>query len=153
MIGDRGGRTTTPVGPIPQNADQQVSQTFIVRETDNPGEVIAVARLRLGAIVRPVDLNLTSANLGGATPNISVVGGTLASNTATFTWSVVGASNYWLYFGTTGQSSSNILNEPQGTGISKTISTLPINGQPIYVRLWWLTDSWHYKDILYTAGG
>jgi hypothetical protein len=92
--------------------------------------------------------NATPAEISSPAP-----GSTLPGTSTTFHWNAgFGASQYWLYVGTTGVGSSNIWNENQGTNTSRTVTGLPINGMTVYVRLWTLLPSgWAFHDYTYTA--
>jgi hypothetical protein len=76
----------------------------------------------------------------------------LASTTQTFTWtSVSGATQYWLYLGST-PGSYNIYNQSTGTSTSRTVTGLPSNGSMIYARLWTqYGGEWLYNDYSYKA--
>ena len=80
-------------------------------------------------------------------------GSTLSSSTVTFTWNAgSGASQYWLYVGTTGAGSVDIYNVFQGTGLSRSVSGLPTNGSTVYVRLFsFISGAWQFNDYTYTA--
>ncbi|APH72328.1 hypothetical protein BSQ44_13885 [Aquibium oceanicum] len=81
-------------------------------------------------------------------------GSTLGSS-ATFMWTTgSGVSSYWLYVGSTGAGSYNILNSSNGTSTTRTVTGLPSTGT-IYVRLWSLITGtgWQYNDYTYKAGG
>ena len=79
-------------------------------------------------------------------------GSTLAGSSATFTWTAGTAnSQYWLYVGTT-PGGSDVYNSSTGTNLSATVNGLPINGQTLYVRLWWLNGGvWGSTDYTYNA--
>ncbi len=79
-------------------------------------------------------------------------GSTLPGSTVTFQWTAgSGAQEYWLWVGTT-PGGYNLYTASQGLNRSVTISGLPTNGVPIYVRLWTkLNGSWQYNDYQYTA--
>jgi hypothetical protein len=81
-----------------------------------------------------------------------VNGSQLASTTQTFTWtSVSGATQYWLYLGST-PGSYNIYNQSTGTSTSRTVTGLPSNGSMIYARLWTqYGGEWLYNDYSYKA--
>ena len=74
------------------------------------------------------------------------------SSTMSFYYTTgTGVSQYWLYVGTTGAGSNNILDVSNGTSIGRTVSGLPTSGT-IYVRLWSLIgSSWQYADYTYTG--
>ena len=78
---------------------------------------------------------------GGDNANIAQLttpspGSTLDSNTATFQWTAAtGASAYWLRIGTT-FNGKDIFDGDVGTALSRTISSLGVNGGTVYVRLY-----------------
>lgn len=82
-------------------------------------------------------------------------GSTLNSSSVTFAWTGGNITNYWLGVGTTQQSlaqqpGGNIYYKSQGTNTSATVTGIPLNGQPVYVRLWSLSgSSWKYTDYIY----
>ncbi|APH72151.1 S8 family serine peptidase [Aquibium oceanicum] len=96
---------------------------------------------------------------GGGTSTKSVLlspanGSKLASSTK-FTWSSVsGASQYWIYFGST-VGGSNYYNATQGTNTTNTFNFNGFSGQAIYMRLWTLYNgTWVYNDYNFiTPGG
>jgi hypothetical protein len=80
-------------------------------------------------------------------------GGVLPGPTVNFIWSgAVGESAYELYVGSTGAGSNNVYSSGSKTASSLEVSSLPTNGETLYVRL--LTNfngSWAYSDYTYTA--
>lgn len=65
-----------------------------------------------------------------------VPGSTLSGKDVTFTWSAVpGATQYYLWVGTTGVGSKNIMNSGFRTVTSWSVNGLPTNGIPVYARL------------------
>jgi hypothetical protein len=82
-----------------------------------------------------------------------VPGAVLAGSTVAFTWSqAVGATGYYLWVGSTGVGSNNIYNSAEKTVTSYTMTSMPTNSEPIYVRL--ITNFsgvWAWKDYTYTA--
>ncbi|MCP4101994.1 MAG: rhodanese-like domain-containing protein, partial [Lentisphaerae bacterium] len=78
-------------------------------------------------------------------------GSTLDSTTQTFTWNNSGASQYWLWIGTSA-GKHDLYSDGQGTNTSATISDLPNNGITLYVRLWSVDNAeWFYNDYTFTA--
>jgi len=77
-------------------------------------------------------------------------GSTLPLSAVVFRWTAVsGASQYYMYIGTS-PGSSNMLSASLGTGTSVTVSGYPSNGSTVYVRLWTLAgSSWQYNDYTY----
>src|SRR5439155_5533440 len=82
-------------------------------------------------------------------------GSTLPGPVATFTWDAgSGATQYSLSIGTTGIGSFNMYSQGQGTNLSTTVSGLPVDGRPVYVRLWTQLGGgtgWVFDDYTYTA--
>ena len=81
-------------------------------------------------------------------------GSTLSGTSATFTWAAVpGATNYWVYVGTTGLGSSNIfINSAAITATSQAVTGLPTSGT-IYVRVYsYVGGFWTSVDFTYTGG-
>jgi Abnormal spindle-like microcephaly-assoc'd, ASPM-SPD-2-Hydin len=81
-------------------------------------------------------------------------GSTLSGTTATFSWSAVsGATNYWVYVGTTGLGSFNIFQNPAAiTATSQAVTGLPTSGT-IYVRVYsYVGGFWTSTDFTFTGG-
>jgi hypothetical protein len=80
-------------------------------------------------------------------------GSTLAGSAATFQWSAeVGVSEYWLYVSAVAPGAKELYNASQGSNTSKTLTGLPTDGNPLYVRLWYrLGSDWLYRDYNYAA--
>ena len=78
-------------------------------------------------------------------------GTTLTSGTTTFTWtSAPGATSYQLWVGTTLGASDLAL--VTTSGLSATVTGLPINGVPLFVRLSTFTGgAWFFNSYTYTA--
>lgn len=103
----------------------------------------------------PRDYTYTAVS-GGPTP-ASLVGPVpstaLTASTVEFEWAGgIGASQYYIGMGTT-VGGLDIAYKDGGTGARTTITNLPTNGSPVYVRLWSkLGTSWqHYIDYKFTA--
>jgi hypothetical protein len=74
----------------------------------------------------------------------------LRGPTARFTW-LPGSqsSQYWLDVGTT-PGGSDLYAASQGLALSRTVTNVPMNGRPLYVRLWSLVPGgWTYFDYRY----
>ena len=73
-----------------------------------------------------------------------------SSSTVTFTGKhASGDLQHWIYVGTTGQGSSNIVSQNMGTSHSATVGGLPTKGT-IYVRYWTrFSSGWKYMDHTY----
>jgi hypothetical protein len=80
-------------------------------------------------------------------------GSSLASSIVTFRWTAgTNVSGTVLYVGTRGPGSYDLYYGSQGTSLSRTVASLPVNGSRIYVRLWsQLAHGWQYMDYAYHA--
>ncbi|WP_208599114.1 hypothetical protein, partial [Desulfonatronum thioautotrophicum] len=94
---------------------------------------------------------------GGGTEKAEITspqpGSTLSGTTATFSWSDVGASEYFLQMGTRA-GASNLFNQNVGASLSQTVSGLPAGGRTIHVRLWTkINNRWtgNYNDYTFTT--
>jgi hypothetical protein len=78
-------------------------------------------------------------------------GSTLTSGTVTFDWAAApGATAYEVWVGTT--SGAQDVDVISTTGLSATFTNLPVNGIPLFVRLYTLTGGvWHFNEYTYTA--
>jgi len=80
-------------------------------------------------------------------------GSTLTGSSATFTWSPgSGVTAYKLRVGSTGVNSNDLYSSAAITATSVNVTTLPTNGETIYVRLYMEIDGvWNREDYTYTA--
>jgi len=82
-----------------------------------------------------------------------VQGSTLPGASVTFNWTTaLNANGYYLQIGSTAAGSDDIYNSAEKTVTSYTYSTMPTNGETIYVRL--ITSyngTWVHNDYTYTA--
>ncbi|MCP4349125.1 MAG: hypothetical protein GY795_26900, partial [Desulfobacterales bacterium] len=138
--------------------------TYRVNVTDT-GLVLG-GYIQSGGAVLPHEVSLTlfehymAADFGYQLESASSVaeisdpaaGSVLSSTTETFTWNNSGASQYWLWVGTSA-GSNDLDNSDRGTDTSATVSGLPTDGETLYVRLWSkVNGEWLYKtDSIYTA--
>jgi hypothetical protein len=80
-------------------------------------------------------------------------GGVFTGSSVPFTWTAAtGATGYYLLIGSTGAGSNNIYNSAEKTVTAYTFTSMPTNGEPIYVRL--VTNFngvWVDADYTYTA--
>jgi DNA-binding beta-propeller fold protein YncE len=83
-----------------------------------------------------------------------VPGTTLAGSSATFTWTPgAGITRYFLDIGST-RGAKDVYSQDQGTSLSTSVTTLPIDGRVLYVRLWSYISGkagWAYIDYQYAA--
>jgi hypothetical protein len=80
-------------------------------------------------------------------------GATLAGSSQTFTWNDAGAELYQVWVGSTpGAHDLGYFPSAGTTGLSTTVSGLPVDGRTLYVRLWSLFDGvYYFQDQTYTA--
>ena len=107
------------------------------------------------------DHNFTAFDDGGAggsstPPEVTshTADGTFTSATETFTWSDVGATNYWLQIGSSaGRNDHYDSGQLASTETSQTVSDLPTDGNIVHVRIWYKSNGkWEYiPDTSYTA--
>jgi 6-phosphogluconolactonase (cycloisomerase 2 family) len=83
-----------------------------------------------------------------------VPGTTLAGSSATFTWTPgAGITRYFLDIGSK-LGSKDVYSQDRGTNLSASVTTLPVDGRVLYVRLWSFISGkagWAYVDYQYTA--
>src|SRR5262249_43012653 len=75
---------------------------------------------------------------GSSTPVVSPASGTALHGTSVaFSWSpVTNAAEYFFYAGTT-PGANNLYGQSTGLNRTATVTNLPVNGQTVYVRVWW----------------
>jgi len=97
------------------------------------------------------DYTFTAAEL--ATLTSPTPGSTLAGPSVTFTWtSIPGNTGYWLFLGTTGVGSKDLLDSGETAATSVTFSALPTNGTTIYARVYTrYNGNLVYNDYTYKA--
>ena len=81
-------------------------------------------------------------------------GSVLTGTSVTFTWIANGsnASDYWLEVGSAANLNDIYDSGPLGTSLSTTVSGLPTDGSPVYVRFWYLVNgTWKFTAYQYTA--
>ncbi len=98
------------------------------------------------------DYTYVAANFAKAVMVAPQPGTALPGGTVTFTWTPgTGAAAYWLDVGTSA-GVGNIYGANVGSNTSWTVGGVPINGVPVYVRLWSSLDGkWVYNDYVYSA--
>jgi len=84
-------------------------------------------------------------------------GSQLPSSRVTFQWSANGSSvdAFALWVGTSSGGTDLFNSGTSWVGLpitSVSVSGLPVDGGPVYARLWWqIGGSWQYRDYTYTA--
>ncbi|MEI8309144.1 MAG: hypothetical protein WCH98_00150, partial [Verrucomicrobiota bacterium] len=96
----------------------------------------------------------SAAPLPAAVMAAPVPGSTLSGSSQTFMWNAgTQAWEYWLSVGST-PAGTNYFYASTGSALRQTVTGLPTNGSPIYVRLWTsLASGWVYTDYTYKAAG
>jgi serine protease len=82
-------------------------------------------------------------------------GATLSGSSVTFSWTAGSqVSAYWLYVGTTGARSTNILNSGSISSTSLTVSSIPTSGVDLYVTLFSeINGTWEPESYVYIEAG
>lgn len=116
-------------------------QYFLVAEAYNSAGLYSPPSLEVSGVVA-ASASLTSPKQGTVLPGASVP----------FQWSAgTNVTDYKLSVGTS-LGGTSILNQDEGTSLSTTVTGLPTNGSPVYVRLWSLMGSvWNFKDYTFTS--
>jgi RHS repeat-associated protein len=97
-----------------------------------------------------------TANAGGASQPAILTsptpGSTFAGSSVTFAWTTgTGVTQYMVYAGST-PGGVNYANKNVGSATSTTITTMPTDGSPIYVRLYsFINSNWQGYDYLFTT--
>ncbi len=94
----------------------------------------------------------TIATSKAAMTNPANDGDTLAGSSVTFQWTVgSGVTEYWVWIGSQ-PDTYDMLNESQGTNLSKAVAGLPTDGSNLYVRIFSLINGdWEYNAYTYTC--
>ncbi len=107
---------------------------------------------------KSIDVQYTAAPNGGGggdTPTMTTPapGTTLTGSSVTFTWTANDAtvSQWWIHVGTSKGAFDIFDSGSLGGALSSTISGLPSNGGPVWIRLWYLESAWKSIDAQYTA--
>lgn len=95
------------------------------------------------------DYSYVALTKGPAAPELISLppGATITASRIEFAWT--GGRNvasYRLEVGTT-RGGADVFQQAEHTSLTTTVPGLPLDGRPIYVRLWWLKDArWQYSD-------
>ena len=131
---------TSPSSTLNYTATYSEAGTYqiIARLTDDQGA---------SSYSVPIGIRVESTDLQINPPPGSVLPG----STVTFTWSDVGADQYWLEVGAS-FGGAEYYGQNQGNNTSATVANLPTDSSPIYVRLWIISNGiWQSRDFQYTA--
>ena len=145
---------TTLGGNQIYDASQGLGRSRLVGRIPTNGTTVYV-RLAylLGGTWQSRDYTYLAA-LAGARPEIAspVPGSTLTSHSVTFTWtSAPSVTEHRLKVGNT-LGGTQYYDKPHGTALSATVTNMPTDGSPVYVRLAaFQSGAWVSTDYLYTA--
>jgi hypothetical protein len=95
-----------------------------------------------------------NSNSGLATMQTPMPGSVLSGTTSTFTWSSdSSATAYWVDIGSSAGGNDIYSSGNLGTALTTTVSTLPANGNTIYVSLYsYVGGQWLNNPVTYTSG-
>jgi hypothetical protein len=81
-------------------------------------------------------------------------GSNLTASTVQFGWTAgTGVDSYMFAFGSNGVGGSNLYSSGRITATTATVTNIPINGLPLYARLYSMINNvWHYTDYTYATG-
>ena len=140
----------TTNGTMPTTGSTAYSSPISVTSTEQIEAVAAVSGALNSTVASGIYTIETPAVLTTPAP-----GSTLTGTSVTFAWTPGNsATTLRTLGGHHGAGSSNLYNSGSVTATSETVSDLPSNGQPVYVRLYWyINGSWSYASYTYTATG
>lgn len=108
----------------------------------------------IGGVYQSSSYMYTAANvaISKGTMTSPANGSALPGTSATFTWSAgSGVTSYALYIGRT-PGGYDIYAGAEGSNTSKTVTTLPLDGGPVYATLWSLVNgAWLSSESIYSA--
>ena len=145
-----GDTLTYSVSSLPSSATFS-GNTFTWKANDNQaGNYGVTFTVSDGQFTDSETITITVMDVNPAQMISPAPNSTLTSSTVTFQWNTgIGITQYWLQIGTT-LGATNIYNQSQGTATSVTVSGIPQNGQPVYVRLLsYAYAEWKYNDYTY----
>jgi len=144
---------TTPGGTDLFNKEEGSSLADTVTGLPANGSTVYVRLFSKIGAWQYTDYTYTAVTAALAALTAPAASTTLSSSTVTFQWtSGTAVSDLWLYVGTT-PGGSDLFNQEEHANLSATVSGLPTNGRPIYVRLFSRTNAWQYVDYVFTAAG
>lgn len=108
----------------------------------------------IGGVYQSASYQYTTASIAPAAAALTspTPGSTLPGKTATFTWSTgTGATAYVLWIGRT-PGGYDVYAGAEGANTSRTVTTLPTDGGPVYVTLYsWINGAWQHSDAMLNA--
>ena len=138
------------------NANMGLSTSQLVNSLPGNGSTIWVRIWSLlGGVWQYADSSYTGTGANTlATIITPAPGSVLAGSSVAFTWNPgSGAADYFLDAGTA-PGRNDIYSRDAGLATSQTASGLPVDGSPVYIRLWTLAGTtWQFNDYAYTASG
>lgn len=109
---------------------------------------------KIGGAWQSVDEQYTTA--GNPAIVSPVPGSELTGASEVFTWQANGIAvdAWWIYAGATAGSASYYTSGNLGNAASDTVSGLPADGSPVFIRLWYrVGGNWLFVDEMYSASG
>ena len=142
--GDQGTATSATISGLPTDGSPIYARLWTIRNFSWQVQTFAFTAS-------------SSGNGGGGNPQFAEIvdpppNSSLSSSTTTFSWTDVGADQYWLEVGAT-LGNAEYFGGDQGTNTSATITNLPTDGSIVYVRLWTIQGfSWSFQDFQFATG-
>lgn len=152
VVGYRVSYGTTS-GNYTASVDCGLSTTCAVPNlTDGQRYYLVVESYNAVGLYSPPSLEVSGVVAASASLTSPAQGSALSGTSVLFQWSAgTNATDYKLSVGNS-LGGTSILNKDEGTNLSDTVTGLPTNGSPVYVRLWSLMGSaWNYKDYTFTS--
>ena len=144
-------------GAIPAGGSQNVTVTFAPAAAIGYGGTVTVNADQTSG-TNTISASGTGTTLVSPLPTAAVMtspapGSTLRATTATFEWTGgIGVMLRYLQVGTAAGGGELYNADPGATSLRATVTGLPSNGSPVYVRLWSLVGgAWQFRDATYTA--
>jgi hypothetical protein len=135
------------------NQSMGTSRSVFVSDLPTDGSFIYVRLWTFNTTWNFLDYKLVAGSpISKAVLTSPTAGVMLTGSTVTFSWNAgAGASAYWLDVGSA-PGVGNYFGADVGLATSRTVTTLPTNGSPVYVRLWTkLNGVWQSNDYSFTA--
>ncbi|GJQ59598.1 MAG: DUF1566 domain-containing protein [Candidatus Scalindua sp. AMX11] len=107
----------------------------------------------LGATSNEATVTVTVDPADTPTMKSPVPDSTLTTASVSFEWNAGTEEDlYRLHVGTTGPGSKDILKKNELETTTYVVHGIPVNGNTIYVRLWWrISNTWDFADYVYQA--
>jgi hypothetical protein len=143
---------TTPGGNDLVSRDCGTNLSCALTGLPTDGRPIYVRLYWLLGDWRSADYAYAAANNATAQLVTPAPASTLTASRVSFQWTGGrGVSQYYLWVGNT-VGGNDLFNQDQGTNLTTTVASLPVDGRTVFVRLWSLVGgTWSSRDYTYTA--